>query len=76
MSLRQLLLIFVLREIKMMFPRSKYFISNVFLHHNMPTDLINDVNLEMEFSEHSAEDLADARHAFQSLIVSGKKLCL
>ena len=39
-------------------------------------DLINDVNLEMQSSEHSAEDTVDAGSAFQSLIVSGKKLCL
>ena len=36
-------------------------------------DLINDVNLEMQSSEHSAEDTIDAGSAFQSLIVSRKK---
>ena len=39
-------------------------------------DLINDVNLEMQSSEHSAEDTVDAGSAFQSLIVSGKKLTM
>ena len=36
----------------------------------------NDHLDEMQSSEDSAEDTVDAGSAFQSLIVSGKKLCL
>ena len=39
-------------------------------------DLTSDVNLATESSELSAEEIIDAGSAFQSLMVSGKKLYL